>query len=226
MNKSVLKFGLFSTIILLGFSSCKDKESDVAEQRIAELEKYVDSLKTVSAEDLETNWDKISEDFDRKSTEANEALATLDEDARTTSQSRVTTSTTKYDEFKASIDAKVNAPEAVAPSPSQSLRDRLFGAGKIGDDMNFGWVNKDNILKVYDTFYQSYKDNKESFTREDYDEIKLMWEALDARKNTVEKEGLSSEDNGKIASIKVKFSPMFKMNRVGAKSRENSEAKE
>ena len=106
------------------------------------------------------------------------------------------------------------------------MRDRLFGAGKIGNDMSFAWVNKDNILNVYDTFFQAYKDNKGDFSREDYDEIKLMYEALDNRKNTVEKEGLSAEDNGKIASIKFKFGPMFKLNRVGAKSRETSEAKE
>lgn len=228
MNKSVLKIGLFSTLIALGFSSCKDKEDEVAEKRIAALENYVDSLKTVSAEDMETNWDQIAEDFDRKTAEANEALATLDEEKRATSQSRVATSASKYDEFKATINAKVNAKEVVAatPGPKQALRDRLFGAGKIGDDMSFAWVNKSNILKVYDTFYQSYKDNKESFSREDYDEIKLMWEALDARKNTVETEGLSSEDNNKIASIKMKFAPMFKVNRIGAKSRENTDAKE
>lgn len=226
MNKNVLKFGLLS-VILLGLNSCKNKESELADKRISELESYVDSLKTVSAEDMEANWDKIAEDFDRKSTEANDALASLDEETKTTSQVRVTTSTTKYDELKASIEAKATANATPANvSPSQALRDRLFGAGKIGDDMSFAWVNKDNILSVYDTFYQSYKDNKENFSREDYDEIKLMWEALDSRKNAVEKEGLSSEDNGKIASIKVKFSPMFKMNRIGAKSRENTEAKE
>lgn len=228
MNKNVLKSAAFALMISLGFTSCKDKENDMAEQRIAALESYVDSLKTVSAEDMEANWDQIAADFDRKSAEANEAIATMDEANREKSQTRVTTSVTKYDEFKMTIDAKKNAPEAssAAMTPSQALRDRLFGAGKIGDDMNFSWVNKDNILKVYDTFYQSYKENKESFTREDYDEIKLMWEALDARKNTVEKEGLSSEDNNKIASIKMKWSPMFKVNRVGAKSRENSDAKE
>jgi hypothetical protein len=53
-----------------------------------------------------------------------------------------------------------------------------------------------------------------------------MYEALDSRKNTVENEGLSSEDNNKIASIKFKFGPMFKINRVGAKGRETAEAKE
>jgi hypothetical protein len=30
----------------------------------------------------------------------------------------------------------------------------------------------------------------------------------------------------KIASIKVKFNPMFQLNRVGAKARETAEAKE
>jgi len=106
------------------------------------------------------------------------------------------------------------------------LRDRFFGAGKIGEDMSFGWVNKDNILKTYETFFQSYKDNKSDFSREDYDEVKLMYEALDNRKNTVEKEGLTSEDNSKIASIKLKFGPMFKVNRMGAKSRETANSKE
>ena len=121
-------------------------------------------------------------------------------------------------------------PEAVKvaakPKPNQILRDRLFGAGKIGEDMNFAWVNKNNILKTYDTFFQAYKDNKSNFSREDYDEIKLMYEALDSRKNTVEKEGLSAEDNNKIASIKFKFGPMFKINRMGAKGREAEKAKE
>jgi hypothetical protein len=102
----------------------------------------------------------------------------------------------------------------------------MFGSGKIGADMSFDWVNKDNILSVYENFFESYKKNKSNFTREDYDEAKLLFEALDSRKNTVEKEGLTTKDNNKIATIKLMFSPMFKLNRVGAKSRENQEAKE
>lgn len=226
MNKNVLKSGIAALIISLGFTSCKDKENDMAEQRIAALESYVDSLKTVSAEDMEANWDQIAADFDRKAADANEAIATMDEAEREKVQTRVSTSSTKYEELKASLAAKPAVDTATATNPAQALRDRLFGAGKVGADMNFSWVNKDNILKVYDAFYESYKANKEGFTREDYDEIKLMWEALDARKNTVEKEGLTSEDNMKIASIKTKWSPMFKVNRVGAKSRENTDAKQ
>ena len=63
-------------------------------------------------------------------------------------------------------------------------------------------------------------------SREDWDEIKLMYEALDSRKNTVEKEGLTKEDNRKIAGLKFKFAPMLTVNRMGAKSEEMKEAKE
>jgi len=225
MKNSVLKFGVLS-MLLLGVVSCKEKESS-DDARIAELEHFVDSLKTVSEADMQANWDQISADYDRKTASANEALANVDEDHRTAYQERITVSTTKYGEFKASLDAKPSGatPPAGSVSASQSLRDRLFGAGKVGDDISFAWVNKDNILSVYQTFFQAYKDNKHDFSREDYDEIKLMYEALDARKNTVEKEGLSSSDNAEIANIKLQFGPMFKVNRIGAKSRENDAAK-
>jgi hypothetical protein len=92
--------------------------------------------------------------------------------------------------------------------------------------MNFNWVNKDNIHAVYQQFIHTAEDNKDSYSREDWDEIKLMYEALDSRKNTVEKEGLSSEDNRKIAGLKFKFAPMLKVNRMGAKSEEMKEAKQ
>ncbi|HCQ13627.1 hypothetical protein [Flavobacterium sp.] len=225
MKKGIVKFGLFS-MVLLGLVSCKNDEKELADKRISELESYVDSLKTVAAADMETNWDQIAADFDRKSTEANAALTNLDEETRNASQQKIDAARSSYDGFKVTLETKAAETTAVASNPNQMLRDRFFGAGKVGEDMNFSWVNKDNILSVYDAFFQSYKDNKENFTREDYDEVKLMYEALDSRKNTVEKEGLSSEDNGKIASIKFKFGPMFKMNRIGAKSRETAEAKE
>ncbi|MBN8641323.1 MAG: hypothetical protein J0L86_05860 [Flavobacteriales bacterium] len=225
--RNVVKMGLFSMIVL-GMTSCKNEEKEMADKRISELESYVDSLNAVSAEERAANWEQIASDFDTRSANANDALANLDESTKATSQEKIAASTLKYEELKASVAATpaVNPINTGTPSANQLLRDRLFGAGKIGDDMSFAWVNKDNVLQVYETFFQSYKDNKGDFSREDYDEIKLMYEALDNRKNTVEKEGLSSEDNGKIASIKLKFGPMFKVNRIGAKSRETAEAKE
>lgn len=224
MKTSVLKMGVIS-MVLIGMISCQNKEKEAADKRISELEQYVDSIKMVNEEERVANWDKIASDFEVKATSANDALVNLKDEDRAASQKKVTEATAKYEEFK--VMTQATTPKvATATKPNQLLRDRLFGAGKIGEDMNFSWVNKDNILKTYDTFFEAYKANKGNFSREDYDEIKLMYEALDSRKNTVEKEGLTSEDNTKIASIKFKFGPMFKLNRMGAKSREAEKAKE
>lgn len=231
MKNNVVKAGLFS-MILLGMISCVDKEKEFADNRISELESYVDSLNKVSVEERQENWNEIAADYEAKKANANEALLGLEGSDRDISQEKVNASNAKYDEIKVTVISKnelANSKDFIQPekvSASQLLRDRLFVAGKIGSDMNFSWVNKNNILSVYDNYYQSYKANKNNFTREDYDEAKLLFEALDTRKNTVEKQGLSASDNMKIASIKVKLAPMFKFDRMTAKSRENLEAKE
>jgi hypothetical protein len=69
--------------------------------------------------------------------------------------------------------------------------------------MNFDWVNKDNIHNVYQQFVHTVEDNKDAYSREDWDEVKLMYEALDSRKH-IEKER-TSDDNKKIAGLKLKF---------------------
>jgi hypothetical protein len=106
-----------------------------------------------------------------------------------------------------------------------NLRVALLGQNNNNNDLSFDWVNKDNILEVYQTFVHTVQMNKESYSREDWDEIKLLYEAIDTRKNTVEKQGLTSSDNRKIAGLKLKFAPMYTFNRMGAKSEENASAK-
>ena len=223
MKNRIIRYGVFFTA-LVSFVSCKNNDSEkAADERIAALESYVDSLENVKTEDAEANWEQISADYDRRTAESNEAIAILGDDIKPRNQARLDSVNARYFVIRTSVET---AKVPVKVNPNQALRDTFFGAGKLGEDMNFSWVNKDNILDTYQTFFDAYKNNKENFTREDYDEVKLIYEALDSRKNTVEKEGLTSEDNTKIASIKFKFAPMFKMNRIGAKARENEEAKE
>ncbi|WP_281232245.1 DUF6565 domain-containing protein [Flavobacterium gelatinilyticum] len=215
-----IKIVLGIALIALGFASCKDEKQEKAQKTVDSYVTYVDSVKNVAAADLKENWQDVEAEYDRRSQEAQAALADIKDNASATE--KVNTSKIKYEEFKNEISAQFAPP---APSPKQQLRDALFGAGKIGDDMNFSWVNAQNIHSVYQQFVHTVEDNKDKYSREDWDEIKLMYEALDSRKNTVEKEGLTSEDNRKIAGLKVKFAPMYTVNRMGAKSEENKEAK-
>ena len=224
MKKRLLQYGLLCGL-LVTVMSCKNKEKEAADEKIVALQTYIDSLEDVKSADVAANWDKISTDFDRKTKESNEAILQLGDDVKASNQARVDSINKRYIVIKTSVEAAKTA-KVVVVNPNQKLRNTFFGTDKIGEDMNFGWVNKDNILDTYQKFFDAYKANKSKFSREDYDEVKMIYEALDSRKNTVEKEGLTSSDNMKIASIKFKFAPMFKVNRIGAKARENEEAKE
>lgn len=215
-----IKIAAAVTLLVLGLTSCKDEKQEKAQKTIDSYVAYVDSVKNVSADNLKENWKNVEAEYDRKSQEAQSALADLKDNSAATE--KINASKIKYEEFKNEMTTVFAPP---APSPKQQLRDALFGAGKIGDDMNFSWVNAQNIHSVYQQFVHTVENNKDKYSREDWDEVKLMYEALDSRKNTVEKEGLTAEDNRKIAGLKIKFAPMYTVNRMGAKSEENKEAK-
>jgi hypothetical protein len=216
MKKRNLLLGV--AIISLAFTSCKDKKVTAAEKSVDTYVMYVDSIGTIEAAEAKANWQAIDDSYQIRVTEADLALENLKEKEK--AQERIDASKAKY----AALQVQMQA-EAMANS-KQLLRNALFGEGKIGDDMNFGWVNKDNILTVYEQFVNTADANKDNYSREDWDEIKLMYEALDSRKNTVEKEGLTSADNNDIAGLKLKFAPMLTFNRMGAKTEEMQEAKE
>ena len=221
MKKNLFTIGTLS-LAFLAFTSCKDEKQAQAEKSVNNYVVYVDSVGNVPADDAKANWEAIDAGYQARIAEA-EASSAENEAWR----EKLAVSKAKYEALKSKYQAEVaEADAAKTKTPNQLIRDRFFGEGKVGEDMNFSWVNKDNILKVYQDFYDSYKANKSDFSREDFDEVKLLYEALDSRKNTVEKEGLTSEDNTKIAGIKLKFAPEFKVNRIGAKARENKEAKE
>ena len=220
---------LGAAVIALGFTSCKDEKATEAEKKVDTYVVYVDSIGNVAEADAKTNWEAIDASYQMRINDAEAALENLKD--REKAQERIDASKAKYAALRAKMQADMEVREEVSSTPAtvnskQQLRNALFGQGKIGDDMNFSWVNKDNIHSVYQQFIHTAEDNKDSYTREDWDEIKLMYEALDSRKNTVEKEGLSSEDNRKIAGLKFKFAPMLKVNRMGAKSEEMKDAKQ
>lgn len=224
MKTTKMVFGI--AVIALVFTSCKDEKAEEAEKSVDTYVMYVDSLGNVDSEDAKANWQGIEATYQLRSGNAQAALANMKDN--TEAQQRLDAANLKYDALKAKYEADMqeNAQAAVPANPKQQLRNALFGEGKMGEDMNFNWVNAANIHNVYQQFVHTAEDNKDRYSREDWDEIKVMYEALDSRKNTVEKEGLSSEDNRKIAGLKAKFGPMYTLNRMGAKSGEMKRAKE
>jgi hypothetical protein len=217
-----LKLTLGLVVLATAFTSCKDENQQMAQDSVDSYGKYVDSISNVSQTEATANWEAIQSDHDKMKMDAESTLANAkDKEAL---QMHVDNTSTKYEEYKIKVVAEKERTHA--EQHRATLHKTFFGDKYMNDDMKFNWVNKDNILSVYDNFYTSVKNNKDVYSREDWDEIKLTYEALDTRKNTVENEGLSGSDNLKIAAIKIKFATMYTVNRVGTKSEENAEAKE
>jgi hypothetical protein len=212
-------------LVALGVTSCKNEKETQAEKSVQTYVVYVDSLGNIDTKEAKANWKVIDSAYQMKITNAEAALQDL-KDSKA-SQEKIEARKAKYQELKANVETSMatDTKAAATPNPKQQLRNALFGEGKIGEDMNFDWVNAGNIHEVYQQFVHTAENNKDKYSREDWDEVKLMYEALDSRKNTVEKQGLTSKDNLKIAGLKIKFATMEKINRMGAKSEEMEKAK-
>ena len=216
-----LKLTLAVTAIAIGFASCKDEKQEKAQKSLEVYTHYIDSVSNVEQAKAAENWELIENDYARLKADAETSLAEANDKAKL--QEDLNTASIKYEDYKSNVLAEKEKLEQ--PDSKIVIYKNLFGPDYVNDDMKFNWVNKDNILSVYENFVNTVQKNKDSYSREDWDEIKIVYEALDSRKNTVEKEGLTSHDNNKIAGLKLKFAPMYTVNRMGAKSDENAEAK-
>lgn len=223
---------ILAATVMTGFTACNNSAKDAAKQDAVVLSQYVDSVENLRPVYTLENWTAIDNGYQERALIAEKTIAELE----AADQAKAEESKKKYAAFKAGYEAKLQQQEAAAkteiatatatsPDYRQVLRNRLFGEGKIGSDMKFGFVNGNNILDVYKNFVTAVADNKNNYTREDWDEIKVLYEALDTRKNTVEKD-ISSGDNMKIAGQKVKFASIRATHRGGTKVSENEKAKE
>jgi len=204
------------------FTSCKDDQRGIAQKQVDMYSTYVDSVSNVAAKEIAMNWEVVESDYQKNKNRANNAIVSVEENSEM--QESIDESTEQYEAFKLEVEAETEATQAA--NSKLIMQQSLLGNGFTGGDMKFTWINKDNILSVYDNFVTTVETNKDSYSREDWDEIKLLYEAIDTRKNTVENEGLTSADNRKIAGLKLKFAPMYTFNRMGAKSEENAAAKQ
>ncbi len=217
-----LKSLIVVSIVAVTFGSCTDEKKAQAEKAVNSYTAYIDSVSTAASDNLAEKWDDVESTYIAKKIEAETALENLED--RMELDQKLEAASKKYEEFKANLIAEKQKTEAA--KVKAAMRSALFGGQEVGDDMNFSWVNKDNILKTYETFVNTASENKDKYSREDWDEIKLLYEALDTRKNEVEKDGISTADNLKIAGLKTRFATFFKLNRITAKSDENTQAKQ
>lgn len=226
------KLLIAAAIVSVGFTACNNENKE-AKQDAEVLNLYVDSVENATPVYTTENWTAIDNGYQERAMKAEKNLAALSAEEK----AKADASKAKYEALKAKYELAIKEQQMkAAPLPGTQpnsapnfrkvLRDRLFGEGKIGDDMQFAFVTADNILPIYKNFVDVVDENKSKYTREDWDEINVLYEALDTRKNTVEKEGLKAADNLKIAGLKIRYAAINATHRGGTKVKENADAKQ
>jgi hypothetical protein len=186
----------------------------------------VDSVDAATPVYTAESWTAIDNGYQVRVTKTEADMNKLNDDQKAEAEA----AKAKYAALKAKYEAKIQEEQAARQAQTAAsdyrmvLRNSLFGEGKIGKDIQFSWVTADNIKDVYQNFVDKVAANKDNYTREDWDEIKVLYEALDTRKNEVEKD-MPKGDNTKIAGLKVRFVSIIDTHRPMAKVNENENAK-
>lgn len=219
-----IKLVMASVLVVTGFIACKNSPT-IAQQDAMNLNRYVDSIESLTPVYTASYWSDLDNGYQLRVTKADNTMATLE----ASDKAKLDESKVQYAALKTTYEIKIKEAETTAvitaPDYRQALRNNLFGEGMIGSDMSFGFATANNLLSIYRKFVNTVDENKNNYSREDWDEIKVLYEALDTRKNTVEKE-LPDGDNTKIAGLKIKFSAIKATHRGGTKGEENKAAKE
>ncbi|MBK8787085.1 MAG: hypothetical protein IPN43_11500 [Chitinophagaceae bacterium] len=222
------KLLIAAAIVSIGFTACNNENKE-AKQDAEVLNMYVDSVENAAPVYTTENWTAIDNGYQERAAMAEKNMAALSAEEKAKAEA----SKARYEALKAKYELAIKEQEAknamqpgnTAPNFRKVLRDRLFGEGKIGDDMQFKFITADNILGVYQNFVDAVSDSKNNYTREDWDEINVLYEALDTRKNEVEKD-LKTADNLKIAGLKIKYASIASTHRGGTKVKENTDSKQ
>ena len=172
LSKAALLIVATATIV-----SCSEAPKSEAELATKEFNHYVDSMKSVKMDYTNENWMAIENGYKARALKAEAQLAKMDAKQKAEYEA----SKAKYNQMAQEFQTEISKKNPVINSKTV-LRNSLFGEGKVGDDMSFAFANASNLLATYQTFYDAMYANKDTYSREDWDEVKVLYEALEGLK--------------------------------------------
>lgn len=219
MNKVII--AAFAVVALVACNNANKDQERMAQ--VENLQRWIDSVKAANTAYDSSTWVALDGEYNA----ASASLTADQSDLKEEEKAKLEASQKSWEEYKAAYIAKMNESKASTTTESMGFNDEakmkvaknIFGEVAMTSAMDFSWVNASNILSTYNGFYERFKANQDTYNADELDYIKALYEALDARKNEVEKEkAFKGSDNVKIAQTKVKFASLFSTDKVGAKS--------
>ncbi len=175
------------------------------EKEVKNLRSYVDSVEQNRHQYYqdETYWNTVEEHYASKQQEIDAQTKDLSIQAKA-----------DYEKIKAdyAVLKEKNISEKLRENNRLALRNSLYNQEKIDNEARFLFMVPSNALNIYESFVTKVNHHKDEYSREDWDEIKVLYNAMNVRKNEIENQ-IGSRDNQKILNQKVKFLAIKALNR-------------
>ncbi|MGV9004295.1 DUF6565 domain-containing protein [Flavobacterium sp.] len=205
-----LKLALYFLPIFFLATSCETNEEREADRNVYEFSKYVDSVSTINTSDLKQNWENIEKTYTEKKLQAQSSVEAFG--SRPKLNVKINQANSKYKQFRKKFQIEVD--KFVNSKRKITFANSFFEGDEMTDGMKFNWVNKANIASVYENFVDSVFKNKNNYSRQDWDEVNLIFDSLEKRKNILEEEGLAMSEELKIEQLKIKFSSLYTLDSI------------
>ncbi|MFL5728476.1 MAG: hypothetical protein ACJ75J_03220 [Cytophagaceae bacterium] len=183
------------------FASCENEAQRQSRNTLKDLTSFVDSVNKATPDYSMENWTAIETTYKEKEAKVSAMEGNLTE----SDKKELMDTRNKYLDYKSRFETeKAKYDQKMAMENKQKIRDMIFGEGKA-TDLAFAWVNAANVVDVYKNFVSKVSDNKDSYSKQDWEEIKLIKDGLDKRRESLEK-SLSNKQKLKIKELEAKFS--------------------
>ncbi len=203
--------GVLTAIAVIAFSSvsCGDNgrknDDDVESFKV-----FVTDLKAKSEEEVKENWEVIEKEYNEKVTAIDQKTEELEDEIKK-----------EYEQLKKDYEElKTKYSTQMKEEDYDGNLQKLYEALLTNEgDMDLSGVTASNIAAVYSSFVVIVDAQMDEYTREDWDEIEILWEALNKRKDEME-DKLSNEQKMKISEDKVKYATLNALYKLPGKSEE------
>ncbi len=219
MNKIII-----ATFAIVALVACKNANSNQElTAQVENLQKWIDSVKTANSVYDSASWVALEGQYTAASANLTANQANLKDEEK----AKLEASQKSWEDYKTEYIVKMTEAKQAQLVQNTGYNAEakvifaktIFGEVAMANELDFSWVNASNILSTYNGFYEKFKANRETYNVDELAYVKSLYEALDSRKNEVEKEKeFKTSDNMKIAQTKVKFATLFSIAKVGAKS--------
>lgn len=202
MKKALL---ISSIIAFSAVVSCNNANT-AYKADVNEFAGYVDSVDKAEPVYTEAQWQIIDDGYQKRLVKV-EGVDKMEED----DQKKVAESKVQYTALKGRYEAKITEVKTV-DNNRMKIRNQLLGDAYPAMDDQWMFVTPQNIVDVYEKMVDNTRKYGDNYTDAEWAVAKAMWNALNDRKNQVEKD-ISTRDNLRIAGLKVAYAAIKSVNR-------------